>query len=473
MDVSLLQRVLQQWGPQALLQHLSPEERAAVPYVWRLWGRPDQFAPAGDWRFWLVQAGRGYGKTRLGAEWVRQKARTLPGSRGALVAGTPGEARDVMITGPSGLLAMSPDKERPLYEPSKRLLTWPLVPGQGQCTTAGIYSAHNFEQLRGPQYHWGWLDELGKWRYATEAFDQFNFGLRLGKQPQCCITTTPRPIKVIRKLLKDKRCVVTRGRTFDNAANLAEDYLAEMADKYQGTRLGRQELDGDLLDDLPGALWKRSVIDADRVKAPPWALSTGRGEVLLDEDGRPIPDLDVIVVGVDPSVADNKDAEEEDAGGEKKTDLCGIVAAGRRGHGLAARYYVLEDASLHGSPDEWGSRVVEIYDKWQADRIIAEVNNGGALVEALIKQKDPLAKYKAVHASRGKKARAEPISALYEQHRVHHVGTHEELEDQMCTYVPHATKKSPDRMDAAVWALTDLSTGTGKAERFKQRSKAA
>jgi len=463
-SLSLVQRIVRRWGAEALLASLSLAEQADFPFNWRAWGRPEQFAPEGDWRFWLVQAGRGFGKTRLGAEWVREKVRALPGTKGALVAPTPGEARDVMINGVSGILDMSPDRERPLYEPTKRLLTWPLVPGTGQPTTAGIYSAFNFEQLRGPQYHWAWCDELGKWKYPTEAFDQLNFGLRLGLQPQTCITTTPRPIAVIRKLLKDKRCVVTRGSTYDNADNLARDYLDDMRDKYEGSRLGRQELAGELLDDIPGALWRRGpMIDAFRVAEPPWSQGKGDKRLLYDALGRPIPDLDEIVVGVDPSVASNEDEEDDDS----KTDLCGINVSGRRGFGLKTQYFVLEDATLHGSPDEWAAEVVRCYHRWQADRVVAEVNNGGALVESLLRQKDRKLKYRAVHAARGKRTRAEPISVLYEQGRVHHVGTFEELEDQMCQFTP-AAAKSPDRMDALVWALTDLSENGGASERMRR-----
>ena len=463
MSLSLIQRLVLRDGAEAFFALLSPEEREQLPHNWRAWGRPEQMAPAGDWRFWLAQAGRGWGKTRAGAEWVREMARSQPGSHGALVAPTPGEARDVMITGLSGLLSCSPEKERPFYEPSKRLLTWPLV--SGQPSTAGIYSAFNFEQLRGPQYHWAWLDELGKWKYPTEAFDQLNFGLRLGDHPRACITTTPRPIAVIRKLLKDKRCVVTRGRTFDNADNLAEDYLADMRDKYEGSRLGRQELEGELLEDVPGALWRRGpMIDAHRLSEPPLCRGTGTGALLKDKLGRPIPDMDEIVIGVDPSVADNEGEDDED---ERGTDLCGIVAVGRKGVGIKARYFILEDATVFGSPDVWSAEVVRCYERWDANRVVAETNNGGALVEAVIRQKSNRIKYRGVHASRGKRTRAEPVSVLYEQGRVHHVGTFDELEDQMCQFTQNSAK-SPDRMDALVWAVTDLSENSGMSDRLSR-----
>ena len=712
MSHSLVHRLVLRDGADGFMAKLTPEERAELPFNWRAWGRPEQFAPPGSWRFFLAQAGRGFGKSRLGAEWVREKVRQLPGSHGALVAPTPGEAREVMISGPSGILACSPERERPLYEPSKRLLTWPLVPGGGQPTTAGIYSAFNFEQMRGPQYAWAWCfvagtmvatefgdvpiealrpgdtvltrvgprkilgvskrldsvgtvrfkngasltgtaqhpvltqhgwtmlgdlnplhqvfagarpsmgtssaisrgrpststggcgnfttaqsrldsrftieagsatttecrtlrcfraattspgtlmsagplapsalsadggwssdvsqpspsarparhakrkvggrghpvpayfagwsspagpgtfavnvastwepagqaevfdlavedareffangivvhncDELGKWKYPTEAFDQLNFGLRLGVHPQACITTTPRPIAIIRKLLRDKRCQVTRGSTYDNVANLADDYLADMRDKYEGSRMGRQELEGELLDDVPGALWKRGpMIDAHRLAEPPYARATGTGALLSDKLGRPIPDMDEIVVGVDPSVADHETEEAED---ERGLDLCGIVVVGRKGAGLKATYYVLEDATVFGSPDVWSDRVAVAYERWRANRVVAEVNNGGALVEAIIRQKSNRVKYRAVHASRGKRTRAEPVSVLYEQGRVHHVGVFEELEDQMCQFTANSSK-SPDALDALVWAISDLSESSGSGDRLSR-----
>lgn len=456
MGFSLLQRIVLRDGWDGFYSRLSEDEKRGLAYNFELWGRPEQLPPPGSWRFWLSQAGRGFGKTRLGAEFVRRKAKEQPGSHGALIAETPAQARDVMVGGESGLMACSPANERPEYFPGRRLLVWP------NGTTAHVYSAHNFEELRGPQYHWGWLDELGKWRYATDAFDQFNLGLRLGDHPQAVITTTPRPINVLRRLRKDPRCVITRGTTYENAPNLAADFLADVRAKYEGTRLGRQELTGELLEDVPGALWRRAMIDATRLTDPPYVMASDTGKPLIDKLGRTVPKLDRIAVGVDPSVADHDDSDEED----EENDLCGIVVSGRVGWGLKARYYVLEDASFRGSPDQWAKRAVAAYHRWQADIMVAEVNNGGKLVEMAIRQVDRRIKYESVSASRGKLTRAEPISMMYEQERVHHVGTFNELEDEMCMYVPGVVK-SPDRMDALVWGLTLLSDAEDAAARTR------
>lgn len=457
MELSRIQRFVKRLGAQAFYAKLSEAQRHKLRYEWPAWGRPSQLPPEGQWRFWLSQAGRGYGKTRLGAEFCRAKAKAMPGSHGALVAQTPAQARDVMVLGESGILACSPPNERPEYRKTERLLMWP------NGTTAHLYSAHNFEELRGPQHDWGWLDELGKWKYPTDAFDQFNLGLRLGRHPQCVITTTPRPIAILRKLRKDSRCVVTRGSTYDNAAYLAGDFLADVRARYEGTRLGRQELAGELLEDVPGALWQRGpMIDAHRVAAPPLALGAD-GLLLKDKEGRPVPRVNQVVVGVDPSVADNEDEDEDEA----TTDLCGISVSARVGYGLKAHYYTLEDASVFGSPDTWARAVVAAYNRWQANLVVAEVNNGGALVEMAIRQVDPRVKYKGVHAARGKMTRAEPVSMLYEQGRAHHCGTFEALEDEMCSYVPGMP--SPDRMDALVWSLTELSD----LESAKARARAA
>jgi phage terminase large subunit-like protein len=450
MSLSLVQRTVRLVGAKAFWAGLTEQERRALPYDWKSWARPEQRIPEGNWRFLLVQAGRGFGKTRQGAEFVREMAKRYPGSHGALVAQTPAQARDVLVLGESGILACSPPDERPEYRRTERLLVWPLKPGHGVPTTAHLYSAHNFEELRGPQHHWAWMDELAKWKHPTEAFDQLNLGLRLGHHPRCIITTTPRPISIIRKLRKDPRCVVVHGSTFDNADNLAEDFLLDVRGRYEGTRLGRQELGGELLEDTPGALWRRRMIDDARVKAPPYAIGAD-GKVLQSKLGRPVPQLNAIVVGVDPSVADNTDLEED----EGETDLCGIVVAGRAGHGLKAHYYVLEDASVFASPDEWARASVAAYWRWEADLIVPEENQGGALVTLAIRQVDPRARVKGVHASRGKRTRAEPVSMLYEQKRVHHVGTFEELEDELCTWCPGMD--SPDRLDALVWCLTELS----------------
>lgn len=360
-------------------------------------------------------AGRGFGKTRAGAEWIRTVHNTVDWI--ALVAPTAADARDTLVEGESGILAISPPHDRPLYEPSKRRLTFT----NGSIAT--LYSAEEPERLRGPQHGAAWADEAAAWKYPTETWDMLMFGLRLGTNPRVIITTTPKPIKLVRDLLDDPTCVVTRGSTYDNAANLPAAYYEQIIRKYEGTRLGRQELHAELLDDVPGALWQRSEIDAHRVTTHP--------------------QLTRIVVGVDPSVTSGDDSAE-----------CGIVVAGLGDDGHA---YVLADSSRRDTPHGWGTAAVTAYNAHMADRIVAEVNNGGDLVEYVIHTIERDVSYKAVHAQRGKVARAEPISALYEQGRVHHAGVFDDLEDQMCSYVPGGT--SPDRLDALVWALTELMLG--------------
>lgn len=361
-------------------------------------------------------AGRGFGKTRTGAEWVREQVESGKARRIALVGRTAADVRDVMVKGESGILAISPPWCKPVYEPSKRLLTWP----NGAIATT--YSGDKPDQLRGPQHDKAWADELAAWRYP-DAWDQLQFGLRLGSAPQVAVTTTPRPTKLIRDLLKDPNTHPTRGTTYDNAGNMAPSFFSKIIRKYEGSRLGRQELNAELLDDTPYALWKRSQIDRLR----------------LAKDAR-LPELKRLVVAVDPSVTSSEDSAET-----------GIVLAGL---GMDGHGYVLEDLSLQGTPAEWAQVAVGIYRQKRADRLVAETNQGGEMVEHTLRTVDRNVSYRAVHASRGKVTRAEPIAALYEQGRVHHVGSLPELEDQMCEWVPG--EPSPDRMDALVWALTDL-----------------
>ena len=406
---------------------LTPEEAEAFIYDWGYWARPEQVPPPGDWVTWLIQAGRGWGKTRVGAEWVRSEVESGRRQRFALVARTAADARDVMVEGSSGLLSVCPPWNRPKYEPSKRRVTWP----NGALAT--LYSADEPDLLRGPQHDGAWVDELASWRFP-DAWDQLQFGLRLGTNPQVVVTTTPRPTKLIRDLAADPTTIVTRGKSLDNKGNLAAAFFTKIVNKYQGTRLGRQELDGELLEDNPGALWKRANIDKNRIKDAP--------------------KLRRIVVAGDPAVTNNPDSDET-----------GIVVAGI-GTENPPHFYILDDLSLSASPDTWARALVMGYLKHQADRIIGEVNNGGDLIETTIRHVEiegkPVgrnASYKAVHATRGKVIRAEPISALYEQDRCHHVGAFPILEDQLCDWDPTTSTKSPDRLDALVWALTELSEG--------------
>lgn len=366
-------------------------------------------------------AGRGFGKTRTGGEWVRSLVEQGKAKRIALVAPTAADARDVMIEGESGLLAISPPWFKPRYEPSKRRLTWP----NGAIATA--YSADEPERLRGPQHDAAWCDELAAWRYP-EAWDMLMFGLRLGTDPRCVVTTTPKPVPLVKDLLKQPTTVVIRGSTYDNAGNLAKAFLDQIVEKYEGTRLGRQELNAELLDDNPYALWKRGQIDASRV--------------------RTAPDLLRIVVGVDPTATSSGD--------EAGIVVAGVGMCNCKGtpekHG-----FVLADESLQGSPAAWGSAAVNAYHKHKADRILGETNNGGEMIEYTIKTvpNGRTVSYKGIHASRGKRTRAEPVASLYEQGKVHHVGSFAKLEDEMCNWTPDE-EDSPNRMDALVWALSEL-----------------
>ena len=364
-------------------------------------------------------AGRGFGKTRTGAELVRARVAAHTARRIALVAPTAADARDVMVEGESGLLAIAPPWDRPLYEPSKRRLTWP------NGAVATTFSADEPERLRGPQHDFAWCDELAAWRYP-QAWDMLMFGLRLGEDPRAVVTTTPRPTRLIHALIADPKVVVTRGRTGENRANLAPAFLAQIVRRYQGTRLGRQELDAEILDDLPGALWQRGLIEAARVNATP--------------------NLQRVVVAIDPAAASHEHADET-----------GIIVAGRGENGQG---YVLADASGHYAPAQWARVAIAACAAHGADRIVAEVNNGGEMVEATLRMVAPGAPFGAVRASRGKAARAEPVAALYEQGRIHHVGVLAALEDQMCAFTSDFDRSaagfSPDRVDALVWALSEL-----------------
>ena len=407
-----------------ILAELDATQLAEFENDWfGLWARDDQKPPAnGNWRNWLILGGRGAGKTRAGAEWVKARATgqgldtgTLA-KRIALVAPTFNEARMVMIEGVSGLLAIHDESWRPVFEPTKKLLTWP------NGAVAQVFTAEEPDGLRGPQFDAAWCDELAKWKYAENVWNMLQFTLRLGENPRAVITTTPRPIPLLKRLLADDGTVTSRATTFDNSANLAKPFLDEVLKRYGGTKLGRQELNGELIEDDPEALFQRDKIEATRISTAP--------------------ELRRVVVAVDPP-----------AGFGKTNNACGIVCAGL---GVDGRCYVLDDCSAHGlRPAQWAKRIVALYHARQSDRVVAEVNQGGAMVEQVLREVDPNLSFRAVHATRGKQARAEPVAALYEQGRVSHVGAFPELEDEMCSAIGLATK-SPDRLDALVWAVSDL-----------------
>ena len=406
------------------LAGLSRTELTALHYDFEVWARDDQLPPSrtlerGDWTTWLMLGGRGAGKTRAGAEWVRAIAGASPEARIALVGETLTDARTVMVEGVSGLLAVHPPGARPLYEPSKRQIVWP------HGAVAQLFSAEDPESLRGPQFTAAWCDELAKWRRPRDTWDMLQFGLRLGKWPQQVVTTTPRPIPLVRALIADARTAVTRVATSANAANLAPSFLETVVGRYRGTRLGRQELEAELLEERPDALWPRDLIERLRVVATPA--------------------LQRVVVAVDPPATSGAQA-----------DACGIVVVGLGDDGRA---YVLADRTREGvKPLEWARAAVAAFENYEADRIVVEINQGGEMVETVLRQVDPAVPVRGVRATRGKVLRAEPVAALYEQGRVAHVGALPQLEDEMCDFGLDGLSGggSPDRVDALVWALTEL-----------------
>jgi len=415
------------------LSKFNADELAEILAYWPLWARDDQLAPAtteagGPWRVWLVMGGRGAGKTRAGAEWVRAKALglkpagTIAARRIALVGETLADVRRVMIEGVSGLMSVHTRQQRPRFEPSKRQLVWPSG------AIAQMFSAEDPDGLRGPQFDAAWCDEIAKWRHPQKTWDMLQFALRLGASPQMVATTTPRPIPLLKKLLSEAGTVVTRASTADNADNLAPTFIEEMTRRYAGTALGRQELNGELVDDTSGALWRRDWIDSHRVERAP--------------------ELTAIVVAVDPPVT-----------ATAQSDACGIVVAGL---GPDGRAYVIDDRTLQGrEPQVWARAAIAAYHDYMADRVVAEINQGGDLVVTVLRQIDENVAVRKVRATRGKWLRAEPVAALYAEGRVAHVGTFAALEDQMCVFGADglARGRSPDRLDALVWALTDLMVG--------------
>ncbi|RVT43986.1 DNA-packaging protein [Sphingobium algorifonticola] len=424
----------------ALFARLGAAGVAAMRADWMQQARPAQIAPEGDWRIWMLMAGRGFGKTRAGAEWVRGIAEGDGRARIALIGASPAEARSVMVEGESGLLAIAPEWNRPMWYPALRRLQW------RSGAVAHIYGASDPEALRGPQFSHAWADEIGKWPLGIKAWRNLELALRLGERPRVVATTTPRPVPLVRALLGriEQDVVLTRGATLENGANLPPAFLESVTAQFGGTRLGRQELDGELVEDIDGALWTRALIEQCRVAHVPGG----------DAGGVDSPVLTRVVVAVDPPA------------GAGDGDACGIIVAGTGGDGRA---YVIADASVAGlRPEGWARAVVHAAHAYGADRVVAEANNGGAMIESVLRAVDANLPLRLVHASRGKVARAEPVAALYEAGRVAHRGAFPMLEDQMCGMLTGGVYagpgRSPDRADALVWGISWLMLGKGGGE---------
>lgn len=478
----------------SLLMQLDESQVTSLLYKWSFWARENQIEPLTEdkpWTYWLLLAGRGFGKTRTGAEWINKRVEEGKAKRIALVAATAADVRKTMVEGESGILAKAPPWNKPIFEPSKLQITWP------NGAIAQMFSAEEPERLRGPQCDTFWADELCAWKKLQETWDMLMFGFRLGRHPQGCITTTPKPVPLLKELVameKEGLSKVVKGSTNENRGNLAESFIRNTIKKYEGTRLGRQELDAVILEDMPGALWKRP--DIDRVRKPCTAgsikpfletdpdtglvkLKEGMAWNELQHQAKSImaacgEDLTRLIVAVDPNASSGEDNDET-----------GISVEGK---GVSGQGYVLADVSIHGTPNEWASTAVLLHDLFQADRIIGEANNGGNMVEHTIASAAKFLKIQGfrptdyvviqlVHASRGKVTRAEPVSALYEQGRVSHVGSLPVLEDQMCLFTTDWDRKamgySPDRVDSLVWGLTHLfleASDTGILEFYQMES---
>ena len=422
----------------AAIRTLSEDERREFRHHWKLWARNRQLAPPGDWTTWLVLAGRGFGKTRAGAEWIRTTAQADPEARIALVGASLGEVRAVMVEGESGILAVCPPGQIPSFEPSLRRLTW------GNGAQATLYSAGEPDSLRGPQHSHAWCDEIAKWENvnerATRCWDNLLLGLRLSETPRVLATTTPRAVPLVRRLLDETpdQLVLVHGKTEDNKDNLSAKFLRDMKRRYGKSLLGRQELDGELIADLPGALWTRTMLEQAREAAPSSPAVR-------------------VVIGVDPPASAHGDA-------------CGIVVCALGGDGIAR---VLADCSVEkASPEKWARAAANAAGIWQADRVVAEANQGGAMVASVLRAADITLPLKLVHASKGKSARAEPVAALYEAGRVRHAGQFPALEDELCGLMAgggyEGPGRSPDRADAAVWALTELLLGQRASPRVRR-----
>ena len=410
-----------------MLRELSLDQSKVLRHHWRVWARSNQLPPDSDWRVWLIMAGRGFGKTRAGAEWIRAIAEADPEARIAVVAASLAEARSVMVEGESGLIEVTSPGLTPQFEPSLRRLTWP------NGAQATLFSAYEPDSLRGPQHSHAWCDEVAKWDNAGEralrCWDNLLMGLRLGETPRALATTTPRAVPLIKRLIAGGDTVITRGATEDNLDNLPARFVADIRREYGKTLLGRQELDGELIADVEGALWTRAMLEAAR------ELAAASPPVR-------------VVVAVDPPASSGGDA-------------CGIIVCALGEDGIAR---VLADASLEKpSPERWARKVAQAAEAWSADRVVAEANQGGAMVASVLRAADIALPIKLVHAARGKVARAEPVAALYEAGRVRHLGTFPKLEDELCGLIAggryQGPGRSPDRADALVWGLSELLLG--------------
>ncbi len=418
------------------LEELTNDEVARLKFDWPLWARLKQRPPLSDWRTWLILGGRGAGKTRTGAEWLKGVALGDPhypgssGGRVALLGTSYDDMRNVMVEGESGILAISQKEERPGWYPSRRELVWP------NGAIGKLFSSADPEGIRGNQFGAAWLDEIGKWHKLEETWDMLQFCLRLGKFPRQVVTTTPKPLKLLKTLTEDNSTIVVRSTTRENAANLADGFMEYVEGVYAGTRLGRQELDGEIIEAIENALWSRETIEAARVSKAP--------------------DLARIVVAVDPP-----------AGSGKSSACCGIVAVGKNPDGAC---YVLADHTIsHAKPHQWAAKSASLYHSVEADVIVAEVNQGGEMVRSVLHTHDPSLPVRSVHASRNKWLRAEPVAMLYERGLVRHVGAFPDLEDQMCSIGPDGLAEgvSPDRLDALVWAVSELALQQNNEPRIR------
>ena len=419
--------------PEDFLKKLTPNtELAHLERLWRLYARPHQVPDHNEWLIWLLLGGRGSGKTRTGAEWVREQVHVHGCSRIALVAPSYNDAREVMLEGESGLLHIGYPSERPSFSPSRRRLDWPNG-AQGY-----IYTTEDPDGLRGPQFDAAWADEFCAWSYPEATLSNLRLALRLGDFPQLVMTTTPKPIPALKALMKTKGLLISQGKTSDNADNLAPSFMSAMEEAYGGTRLGRQELSGEFIEDLDGALWTRAMLE-DAFASQPESFSK-------------------IILAIDPPVTSGE-----------RSDACGLIIAGRVGEGRAAKAYILHDGTLQGrSPEGWARAAIDLARGWDVDYVLAEVNQGGELVTSVLRMFDPDIPIRTVHASRGKTARADPVAALYEQGRVHHCGRFTALEDELAAIGTSGLKRSPDRADALVWAVTDLLLKSRAVPRIRQ-----